>query len=210
MGALRRMKRITKNPAERKEELVNTAELLFLEKGYERTAVGDIVKSISVAQGTFYYYFNSKTDILEAVLEKNFSEMERALTAILERTDIESCEKLTRMVNGLFRFSREKKGLVDAAHLASNAVLHQKLEEMSHTKLIPLLTRIVEAGVADGQFDVLYPMETIDLIFHAIIHIIQEPPFMSDRSHRRRIRLVLERFLVSALGMRNNGISLKL
>jgi AcrR family transcriptional regulator len=204
------MKRITKKPAERKQELVNAAERLFLEKGYERTAVGDIVRSISVAQGTFYYHFSSKTSILEAVLEKNFSEMERALTSIIERTDIDAIEQFSKMVNRLFRFSREKKGLVDAAHLASNAVLHQKLEEMSHTKLIPLVTKVVEAGVAEGQFDVPFPTETIDLIFHAVMHIIQEPAILSDRSRRKRVRLVLERFLVSALGMRNNSISLKL
>jgi len=204
------MKRITKKPAERKQELVDTAERLFLEKGYERTAISDVVKSIHVAQGTFYYHFSSKTSILEEVLEKNFSAMENALAFILERTDIDASEKFSRMANSLFRFSREKKGLVDAAHLGSNAVLHQKLEEMSHTKLIPLLTRIVEAGVADGQFDVLYPTETIDLIFHAIMHIIQEPGLMSDRSRRKRIRLVLERFLANALGMANHAISLKL
>jgi AcrR family transcriptional regulator len=204
------MKRITKNPAERRQELVNAAERLFLEKGYERTAVGDIVKSISVAQGTFYYYFNSKSSILEAVLEQNFSVMENVLASLLERTDIDPSEKFNRMANGLFRFSREKKGLIDATHLASNAVLHQKLEEMSHTKLIPWLTRIVEAGVEDGQFDVPYPAETIDLIFHAIIHVIQEPGLMSDRSRRKRMRFALERFLVGALGITHQSMSLKL
>jgi len=61
--------RVTKVPEERKQELIDTAERLFLEKGYEQTTVADIVREIEVAQGTFYYYFSSKEEILEAIIE---------------------------------------------------------------------------------------------------------------------------------------------
>ena len=47
--------RITKNPEERRKELIDIAERLFIKKGYEQTAVSDIVKKAKVAQGTFYY-----------------------------------------------------------------------------------------------------------------------------------------------------------
>jgi len=204
------MARVTKKPAERRSELIDAAERLFLEKGYERTAVSDIVKSIPVAQGTFYYYFNSKNSILEAVLGRNFSAMESRLLSIIGQGDIDPCTRFNEMLNSLFRFTKEKKGLIDAAHLTGNAVMHHKLEEMSHTKLIPLLQEIVKEGVTQGQFNTPYPEETIDLIFHAVMHVIQEPGFMSDRSRRKRLRVVLEHFLVSVLGITNHTIALKL
>ena len=75
--------RVAKEPEKRREELVGAAGELFLKNGYDNTAVSDIVRKVGVAQGTFYYHFSSKASILEAVLEKNFSEMERALTSIL-------------------------------------------------------------------------------------------------------------------------------
>ena len=62
------MTRIVKAPDERRSELIATAQQLFYTTGYERTSVNDIVKAVGVAQGTFYYYFDSKQAILEALV----------------------------------------------------------------------------------------------------------------------------------------------
>ena len=60
--------RITKKPDERRQELIDIAEQLFIKKGYEQTAVSDIVKKAKVAQGTFYYYFKTKEEILDSII----------------------------------------------------------------------------------------------------------------------------------------------
>ena len=52
--------RITKEPEERKQEILDTAMRLFYEKGYEKTSIADIAKEIGVAQGLCYRYFPSK------------------------------------------------------------------------------------------------------------------------------------------------------
>jgi len=79
--------RVTKVPEERKQELIDTAERLFLEKGYEQTTVADIVREIEVAQGTFYYYFSSKEEILEAIIEEDITALEDDVRQILSRED---------------------------------------------------------------------------------------------------------------------------
>ena len=43
--------RITKEPEERKQEILDTAMRLFYERGYEKTSIADIAKTIGVAQG---------------------------------------------------------------------------------------------------------------------------------------------------------------
>lgn len=50
------MARTTKEPEERRRELIACAQTLFYTKGYEGTSVSDIVNAVGVAQGTFYYY----------------------------------------------------------------------------------------------------------------------------------------------------------
>ena len=69
------MARIVKVPDERRSELVATAQQLFYTKGYERTSISDIVKAVGVAQGTFYYYFDSKTAVLEAIITQIMHEI---------------------------------------------------------------------------------------------------------------------------------------
>jgi len=204
------MARITRNAEERKQELMDAAERLFLEKGYERTAVSDIVKSIRVAQGTFYYHFSSKASILEAVLEKNFSELESKLAAIGARSDIDPCEKFNQMINWVFRFNKGKRKLIDNAHLESNTILHHRLEEMSHSKLIPHIAEVVKAGVAQEQFSAPYPAETANVLFHAVLHLMHEQGVLSGNARRKRVRVALEHLLVRALGVDDHKITLKL
>lgn len=58
-------------PAEvRLKELMDAAEKLFLERGVEATTVSEIVEEAKVAKGTFYHYFDSKTEMLLALRER--------------------------------------------------------------------------------------------------------------------------------------------
>lgn len=52
--------RITKEPEERKQEILDTAMRLFYEKGYEKTSITDIAKAIGVAPGIVLPIFSVK------------------------------------------------------------------------------------------------------------------------------------------------------
>lgn len=62
------MTRISKEPAVRRQELVDIAQRLFIAKGYEATSVRDILKEVSGAPGMFYHYFSSKEEIYKAAM----------------------------------------------------------------------------------------------------------------------------------------------
>src|SRR5262249_40635930 len=57
----------TKPSEERRDDLMSSAERLFLEKGLEQTTVEEITQGADVAKGTFYLHFSSKADVLEAL-----------------------------------------------------------------------------------------------------------------------------------------------
>ncbi len=57
----------TKPPEERREELMDAAQALFLEKGVVQTTIEQITVAAEVAKGTFYLYFSSKHDVLAAL-----------------------------------------------------------------------------------------------------------------------------------------------
>ena len=65
------MSRIVKAPDERRSELVDIAQKLFYTQGYAQTSIKDIVQAAGVAQGTFYYYFDAKKSVLEAIIDKS-------------------------------------------------------------------------------------------------------------------------------------------
>lgn len=69
--------RIVKEHEERKNEILDTAEILFEEKGYDKCSVNDILNRIGIAKGTFYHYFKSKEELLDALIERISAQMIR-------------------------------------------------------------------------------------------------------------------------------------
>jgi len=57
----------------RVDELMAAAETLFLAQGVEATTISELVEHAQVAKGTFYHYFESKSDMLAALAQRNTS-----------------------------------------------------------------------------------------------------------------------------------------
>lgn len=77
--------RISKEPEERKQEIVETAMKLFCEKGYEKTSISDIAKEMNVAQGLLYRYFSSKEVLFDTVIEQYAQQQVNQITSILKK-----------------------------------------------------------------------------------------------------------------------------
>jgi TetR/AcrR family transcriptional regulator len=72
--------------AERTRELIlDAAEQLFAEKGYEETSLSDVGKQAGVSRATPGYFFGSKADLHRAVLERCFADVRRAVREGKER-----------------------------------------------------------------------------------------------------------------------------
>ena len=54
---------------DRKQQVLLTAQQLFVEKGFSATSVQDILDEAKISKGTFYNYFSSKNECLIAILD---------------------------------------------------------------------------------------------------------------------------------------------
>ena len=204
------MVRITKNKEVRKNELIDTAMQLFIKKGYEQTSVSDIVKEINVAQGTFYYHFESKTDILEAVGEKLIDQIINKIRQIANRKKIDETERLDDIIDYFSMFYNTSKEIVDNIHSESNIILHQKLAKKTLAKLLPVLTNIIEEGVAKGRFNVTYPAENAEFLILAMTEMLHNPETMTNADRRERVRFTIEENLKKILGTEDYKFDLKI
>lgn len=62
--------RIVKEAEIRRNEILDAAEELFGQKGFDGTSTGDILGKVGIARGTLYYHFKSKEDIMDALIER--------------------------------------------------------------------------------------------------------------------------------------------
>ena len=195
--------RVTKVPEERKQELIDTAERLFLEKGYEQTTVADIVREIEVAQGTFYYYFSSKEKILEAIIEKDITALEEDVRQIMSREDANAAIKLNAVVNSIIGISTSRREIMDYLQDESNAVMHEKMERHTIERLVPLMTRVVAEGTHAGIFDVQYPTESVEFLLASLVYFFHHPEIFADPMRREKMQSSLETILGRTLAVKD-------
>jgi len=62
-----------------RENIVETADRLFYERGYEHTSFADVAHAVGISRGNFYHHFKSKDDILIAVIGVRIANTRRML-----------------------------------------------------------------------------------------------------------------------------------
>jgi AcrR family transcriptional regulator len=203
------MARITKDPQERMTEILDTAEEMFYANGYHETQITDIVKKIGVAQGTFYYYFKSKEEILEALISRQMQGVANMVGQLVENKQLEPMRKLELMLELMFRTIRYKDGLL-FEFLYNDKYLHlmDKLVNKGRQLLEPSLTRVIAEGKEQGIFFVSHPE-----IAQAFIGSIMETVF--EATYEKVSAAIYAHYLETAsvliekvLGLADNSLTL--
>ncbi len=189
--------------------MIEAAARLFLTKGYDRTAVRDIVRSVDVAQGTFYYHFDSKVDILEAVIRETIFALIDELKIVADRADIDAIEKMNQFYAALVRFSMMNKELHEAIHYESNLILHERLSRITMSHAVPLLSKILREGDAAGEFDTPFPDETARLLLLSVSYMFHDTSLVNDPERLERSRLAVERSVARIVGIREGEFRLR-
>ena len=135
----------------RKIELLKIAYRLFLEKGYENTSVDEIIEEAGIAKGTYYYYFKSKEQTLEEVIDMMLDAEEVKARAVMN-APLPIPQKVVGVIAS-FRPESEEMGFADELHRPENLIMHDKIQKKLLTRLIPILSDIVRAGNEEGIFN---------------------------------------------------------
>ena len=156
--------RIVKDAKERRNEILDVAERLFCEKGFDNASTNDILTEIGIARGTLYYHFKSKEDILDAMLERPTNQMVEKAGSIALDESIPVLERLTRTMLSLNVDNELGHMVMEQVHRPQNALMHQKLENMLLGRVNKLITKIAEDGIRQGIMDTDYPAEAVEML----------------------------------------------
>lgn len=162
------MTRIIKAPDVRRNEILDVARGLFYQKGYEQTSIQDIIAEIGIAKGTFYHYFGSKLDLLDAIIEQMMAHILQQLQPLVADEQLSALEKFNRYFATAERWKVENKafflGIVRIWHSDDNAIFRDKTKAASLQGVLPELAKIIEQGIAEGSFVASAPLEIAEIV----------------------------------------------
>ena len=146
-----------KAPAVRRAELIDCAQRLFLEKGYERTTVGDVIAATALSKGAFYHHFRAKEDLLEAIAARFARQAVDQAAGAQGDASLDALQRLNLML----AMTREWKGehlpelraMFTTLLRPDNAVLYHRIVGAVFQAMAPTLTAVIEEGQAEGVFD---------------------------------------------------------
>src|SRR5664279_5223053 len=140
----------------RRAEIVSAATAAFAERGIANTAVSDIVKAAGVAQGTFYLYFKSKDDVVAAVAERIGDVMVDGIERVVAVPDRSAVDKFLALLDQLRDSTSDPDSseLIEIMHREGNRALHDRLTEQLTPRLVSIIERIIDQGLAEGVFAV--------------------------------------------------------
>ena len=164
-----RADRTTRSPME--ERIIAAAVTLFAERGFDGTAVQQIVDHAEVTKGALYHYFDSKDDLLYEIYRSLIGVQNADLDAIVER-GLPAAETVrailvdvvTTTANRLPEavvFFREAHKLDDKQMVAYRADRRRYHESFR---------KVIADGQASGEFATVVPADTVVQIAMGVVN----------------------------------------
>lgn len=196
------MTRIVKKPEERWQDIVLAAWNLFLENEYEKTTMDDVAKKIGIAKGTLYHYFNSKEELLDAVVLNYVDEYMAEIQTAMDEAKGNALDKMQLLTKVCSSDGQDRT--IERLHRPGNIGLHARLMAVNVTKLAPIFAAIIKQGCDEGLFHVKEPLAAAEFILAGSLFLMDlgVNPWTQEDLTRRSLALphFIEKLLQAPAG----------
>jgi len=164
------MTRVIKKADERRAEILDAAQRLFMSRGYDATTVYDLITVVGISKGAFYHHFSSKDEVLHALVWRAAEQGLAAVSPLFEREDITPLEKLKAFFKDGQQYKKENstalRSIIKVLFREENLRLRLQSAEQMTEIIVPHLGRVLEEGAKRGEFSIEDPEETARLVLN--------------------------------------------
>ncbi|HYM00940.1 MAG TPA: TetR/AcrR family transcriptional regulator [Blastocatellia bacterium] len=189
----------TKPPEERRNEIMDAAQRLFLKQGVPSTTVEQITSAADVAKGTFYLYFSSKDDVLTALGDRFGEEhLARIEAAVARRSDADWKGKLGAWAHACVQFYLDSIQLHDILFYGSRPATREGAVD---NVVIADLCELLKAGADAGAWSTDDPRFTAVFLFSGFHAVVDDAHLKEKRINRPRLEQRLQHLCFRTVGL---------
>ena len=146
------------------EKILDAAQRLFLEKGYDSTTIQDIVNELDgLSKGAVYHHFKSKEEIMDAVSDRMFT-ANNPFEAVRRRSDLNGLQKLREAIRLNQSDEARTNMTIQSIPITRNPRLLVEMIESNRRILTPYYLELLEEGNKDGSLHTEYAKEIAELL----------------------------------------------
>lgn len=149
----------------KKDLILDTMQKLMNEKPSQAISVSDIAREAGIGKGSIYYYFKSKEEILEAVIERTYSKAIEESERLLEVSHLDALTKMEIIFRACRDSSSEllRQESSTFLEMQQSALVHQQYIRIIIKKLRPILADIIRQGNQEGTMYCESPDEVAEI-----------------------------------------------
>jgi AcrR family transcriptional regulator len=121
---------------------------------------------LGIAKGTIYYYFKSKDELLEAVVNDIVDEAAVYMQTLVDQTKGSAMDKLSVLIKA-GNLTEDNRSLWEDLHRQGNENMHVRILAMALAKQAPIYAELIKQGCEEGIFQTDTPFETAECMLTA-------------------------------------------
>jgi len=194
-------------PDDTRARIVEAADGLFRRLGFAKTAVADIAAELGMSPANVYRFFSSKNAIVEAICQRCLGEIEAGAWAVLH-AKAPPAARIERLFLEILTYHSKNFMSEKRVHdIVLVAIEHSWTAISAHKDVIrTIVERMARDGIETGEFEVVDPRETADLILRSMVcftHPVLIGQCMEEGEDLEAAARASVRFLMRAISPRS-------
>ena len=136
-------------------QILDAAEKLFFERGYDRTSIQDILDELKLSKGGFYHYFDAKEAVLQEICERHWAERFERIRMELNSTRRSPIDKLNLLMSQANLFEAEDVHfaalMLKVCYRNGDAAIRAYRRRVLIDSLLPMVNEVFFEGMEDGS-----------------------------------------------------------
>lgn len=154
--------------AVKRKEILDVAQRLVYTKGFDQMSIQDILDELHISKGAFYHYFDSKGELLEALIDRMRQDVEPIILPIVDDPALPTFDKLHRFFDTTARWKTARKAyllsILQVWYTDDNAIVREKVTANTIKQIAPLLARVIRQGMQEGTLTTPFPEQAAEIV----------------------------------------------
>lgn len=155
-----------KYPEKTQKLIIDVATNLFMEKGYDKTSLNDIVQNLGgLTKGAIYQHFSSKEEIYRAVVYQMTAKNDENLLLLIQDNNLNGLQKIKLALSKSLDSAIENHKQLNRIDYSKNPKMLFDLIKELRDEVAPMFIRpLIEQGISDGSIKTTYPKELSEML----------------------------------------------
>ncbi len=162
-------RKLTQRGRDRRRQLMTCAASLFAERGYHPTSVADIVQSLGVGKGVFYWYFSSKEEVLAEILREGHQDLRRRQQAAIG-DEPDPIVRIERGVRASMEWFRDHRHFFTLFQFAATEERFAPVLRRNEEVAIADTVRHIKDAIVDGRIGDQDP----EVLAQAVVGVVEQ------------------------------------